>query len=132
MDIKEIFAGIKEKVVSLYEAVKEWALENKTVAIISASLIALILICLILLINISSKDKKNKKAEVLEPIVLTETPMNPEGPVIQKGYNYTRKTEKNWSEEEVTEWFTVPSEKEIESLSKANDSMVNEIIGAAP
>ena len=36
------------------------------------------------------------------------------------------------TEQEAQVWFTEPSQKDIDSLSKSNDKMINEITGAAP
>jgi len=129
MDFKGFFEDLKEKINSLYEKVKDFCMENKMISIIIACLIAVILICIILL---TCTVGHNKPEPDPEPVTLTQPLVNPDGPALPKDYNISRKTEKNWSDEEVSEWFTVPSEKEIEALSKSNDNMVNEIIGAAP
>lgn len=129
MNIKEFFINLKNKIISLYEKVKDFCIENKTVSIIISLLILLIVLCIILLISTTGKKKEPDQPE---PIVLTQPLVVPEGPVLPKDYNISRKTEKNWSEKEITEWFTVPSDNEIDALSKSNDNMVNEIIGAAP
>lgn len=129
MDIKEFFNNLKAKIKSLYTRVKDFCFENTKIAIIIGLLILLILLCIILFISTTGK---KKETEEIEPIVLSQPLIIPEGPVLPKDYNISRKTENNWSEEEISEWFTVPSEKEIDALSKTNDNMINEIIGAAP
>ena len=45
---------------------------------------------------------------------------------------FSRTTEEKWSQEETDKWFTVPTEKEIENLSNANDKIINSIVEAAP
>lgn len=129
MDIKEFFNNLKAKIKSLYTRVKDFCFENTKIAIIIGLLILLILLCIILFISTTGK---KKETEEIEPIVLSQPLIIPEGPVLPKDYNISRKTENNWSEEEISEWFTVPSEKEIDALTKTNDNMINEIIGAAP
>lgn len=129
MDLKEFFDNLKEKIISLYDRVKSFCVENKTISIVIGALIFVIIICIILL---TCSVGQKKETEEIEPIVLTQPLVTPEGPVLPKDYNITRKTDKSWNETEVSEWFTVPSEKEVEALSKSNDNMVNEIIGAAP
>ena len=129
MKLKEFFDNLKERIISLYERVKTFYVENKTISIVIGSLTFVIIICIILL---TYSVGQKKEPEEIEPVVLTQPLVTPEGPVLPKDYNITRKTHKNWNEKEISEWFTVPSEKEVEALSKSNDNMVNEIIGAAP
>lgn len=124
--VSEAIENIKEKAEEFFE-------ENKKMALIIAGLSFVILVCLILLIISigSEKDKKNNSLEV-EQLILSENLLIPDGPSIPRDYNISRTTKNEWSEEEVNEWFTNPSSKEIESLSKTNDNMIKEIIGAAP
>ncbi len=129
MKLKEFFDNLKERIISLYERVKTFYVENKTISIVIGSLTFVIIICIILL---TCSVGQKKEPEEIESVVLTQPLVTPEGPVLPKDYNITRKTDKNWNEKEISEWFTVPSEKEVEALSKSNDNMVNEIIGAAP
>ena len=63
---------------------------------------------------------------------LTEPLSIPDGPELPKDYTASRNPKDKWSQEEAEEWFTLPSQKEIDSLSKANDNLINEITGAAP
>lgn len=131
MDFSEIRENISNKFISLKDKVVEIISENKKISIIVASLVAVILICVILLLC-TLKKSDNKKEVIKENLVLTETLIVPSGPEIPNDYNLSRQTKEKWTEEEATMWFTVPGEKEIESLSKTNDKIVKEIIGAAP
>ncbi len=135
MDIKEIFENTKETVSNfaepLVEKVREFYEENKMLSYIIAGLISLLIICIILLCVIAGKKKEPDliPGTVLE---LTEPLAVPDGPELPKDYTASRTPKDKWSEEDVEEWFTVPSQKEIDSLSKANDNLINEITGAAP
>lgn len=120
--LSSLFSPIKEKVLSFYE-------ENKKLSIIILSLFLVILICIILLLTTSEKKPKELPFQKLE---LTETLQIPDGPALPRDYTTSRKTKDKWSEDEAEPWFTVPSQKEIDSLSNANESLVNEIIEAAP
>ena len=132
MDFHGILDNIKEKASSLFEKVREFYEENKMLSILIASLTALLLLCILLLIVIAGK-KKNKVPEVPGTVLeLTETPVIPDGPELPKDYTTSRTSKEKWSEEEAEEWFTIPGQKEIDSLSKANDNLINEITGAAP
>ena len=42
------------------------------------------------------------------------------------------KTQEKWDEEQADTWFEKPTEKDIESLEKANDNIIRDITGAAP
>lgn len=136
MDIKELFINTKETVTShlepLIEKVQEFYEENKKLSFIILGLIAVLLICIILLISLTSKKKKDVPAVPGTVLELTETPYIPDGPELPKDYTASRTVKDKWTEDEAKEWFTVPSQKEIDSLSKANDMLINEITGAAP
>jgi len=131
MDFKGIWKNIKEKFSPLVEKAREFYEENKMLSYIIAGLTALLLLCIILLIALAGKKKEPAPipGTVLE---LTEPLAIPNGPELPKEYTTSRTPKDKWSEEEAQEWFTVPSQKEIDSLSKANDNLINEITGAAP
>ena len=135
MDIKEFFRNTKETVSNfiqpLVEKVQEFYEENKKLSYIIAGLLALLLICIILLCILTGKKKEPAvvPGTVLE---LTEPLAIPDGPELPKDYTASRTPKDKWAEEDVEEWFTVPGQKEIDSLSKANDNLINEITGAAP
>lgn len=123
--IKDFISSLSDKVTSFYE-------ENKKISFIILGLILVILFCLILLVATSEKDKKKQKDLPGSNLQLTESLIIPNGPELPRDYNISRKTKDKWTEEEAEPWFTVPTEKEINSLSNSNENMVNEIIGAAP
>ena len=131
MDFQGILDNIKEKASSLFEKVREFYEENKMLSYIIAGLVALLLLCIILLCVIAGR---KKEPEVIPGTVLelTEPLAIPDGPELPKDYTASRTPKDKWSEEDAEEWFTVPTQKEIDSLSKANDNLINEITGAAP
>ena len=131
MDFKGIWKNIKGKFSPLVEKAREFYEENKMLSYIIAGLTALLLLCIILLIALAGKKKEPAPipGTVLE---LTEPLAIPNGPELPKEYTTSRTPKDKWSQEEAQEWFTVPSQKEIDSLSKANDNLINEITGAAP
>ena len=135
MDIKELFENTKESVSTfmepLVEKVKEFYEENKMLSYIIAGLVALLILCIILLCVLAGK-KKEPAAVPGTILELTENLVVPDGPELPKDYTPSRTTKERWTDEEAQEWFTVPSQKEIDSLSKANDNLINEITGAAP
>ncbi len=131
MDFKGIWENIKEKLSPLVEKARGFYEENKMLSYIIVGLVALLFLCIILLITLTGK---KKEAEVIPGTVLelTEPLAIPDGPELPKEYTASRTPKDKWSQEESEEWFTVPSQKEIDSLSKANDNLINEITGAAP
>ena len=131
MDIKGIWKNIKEKFSPLIEKIREFYEDNNMLSYIIAGLVALLLLCIILLIALAGKKKEPAPVpgtvlELTEPLVI------PDGPELPKDYTASRTPKDKWTEEEAQEWFTIPSQKEIDSLSKANDNLINEITGAAP
>ena len=130
MDFKSFFENLKEKIISLYQLIKDYCSENKRNAILIGSLGVLVLLLIILLCCIP-KHKKNSKTEV-KAIVLTEDLLIPDGPEIQRDYNISRKTQEKWDDTESESWFEKPSQRDIESLEKANDNIIQNITGAAP
>ena len=131
MDFQGILDNIKEKASSIFEKVREFYEENKMLSYIIAGLVALLLLCIILLCVIAGR---KKEPEIIPGTVLelTEPLAIPDGPELPKDYTASRTPKDKWSEEDAEEWFTVPTQKEIDSLSKANDNLINEITGAAP
>lgn len=132
MDFSGIIDTVKEKIQDLIDKCTEFYEENpKRFIIIASSIVAVLLLLIILCASGSSKKDKKTKTYI-EKLELSEKLIVPDGPVLPKDYNYTRKTKDKWTEAEADEWFTTPTESEIEALSKSNDAIVNEIIGAAP
>ena len=131
MDFHGILESIKEKASSLFVFSCEFYKENKMLSLIISTLVVLLLFCVILLIALAGK-KKEPEAVPGTILELTETPVIPSGPELPKDYTASRTVKEKWTEEEAEEWFTLPSQKEIDSLSKSNDILINEITGAAP
>ena len=130
MDFKSFFENLTEKIVSLFDLIKDYCSENKRNAILFGTLGASIILLIILLCCIP-KNKKTK-VEQEKPVVLTETLLIPDGPEINRDYSISRQTQDKWSDEQADVWFEKPTEKDIESLEKANDNIRSEITGAAP
>ena len=130
MDFQGLLDNIKEKASSIFEKVRDFYEENKMLSYIICGLFALLLLCIILLIALTGKKKEPEvvPGSVLE---LTEPLVVPDGPELPKDYTASRTPKDKWSEEDSEGWFTIPSEKEIDSLTKANDNLIKEITVAA-
>lgn len=115
----------------LFEKIKDFFTNNKKLAIIVCLGVIIVLLLIILLISIvSSSGKKNSFTDT--EIILTETQMIPNGPELQNDYVISRQTKEKWSDEEVNDWFTIPTLKDVENLGKSNDSLIIDLLGNAP
>ena len=130
MDFKSFFENLKEKLVSLIQDIKDYCKDNKRNAILFGALGVCLILMIILLASIPKGKKKNTVQE--KNIVLTETLLIPDGPELHRDYNISRETKEKWNDEQADTWFEVPTEKDINSLEKANDNIISEITGAAP
>lgn len=123
--VKTVFSSVKNKIIELY-------FDNKKVFFLLLSLCFIIFLCIVLLIFIPKEKKESQNSTVQNHLELSEKLLIPNGPELPKDYTFSRKTKEKWTEEEAQVWFTEPSQKDIDSLSKSNDKMINEITGAAP
>lgn len=130
MDIKAFFENLKEKIISLYQTIVDYCRDNKRNAILFASLGVCIILLIILLACLPHKKKDKNPAQ--KEIVVTEEFLIPDGPELHQDYNISRQTKEKWSDEQADTWFQIPGQKDIDSLEKANDNIINEITGAAP
>ncbi|MDY5918171.1 MAG: hypothetical protein SPJ55_07165 [Treponema sp.] len=123
--VKTVFSSVKNKIIELY-------FDNKKVFFLLLSLCFIIFLCIVLLIFIPKEKKESQNSTVQNHLELSEKLLIPNGPELPKDYTFSRKTKEKWTEQEAQVWFTEPSQKDIDSLSKSNDKMINEITGAAP
>ena len=123
--VKTVFSSVKNKIIELY-------FDNKKVFFLLVSLCFIIFLCVILLIFMPKKKKESQNSYIENNLELSEKLLIPNGPELPKDYTFSRKTKEKWTEQEAQVWFTEPSQKDIDSLSKSNDKMINEITGAAP
>ena len=79
-----------------------------------------------------SPPKKQKTNEIENPFILSQELKNIDGPEIQNDYIYTRETKDKWTSTETEQWFTEPTQKEIDSLKKSNEKIISDILGVAP
>ena len=122
--VKTVFSSVKNKIIELY-------FDNKKVFFLLLSLCFIIFLCIVLLIFIPKEKKESQNSTIQNHLELSEKLLIPNGPELPKDYTFSRKTKEKWTEEAQV-WFTEPSQKDIDSLSKSNDKMINEITGAAP
>lgn len=123
--VKTVFSSVKNKIIELY-------FDNKKVFFLLVSLCFIIFLCIVLLVFMPKKKKESQNSYIENNLELSEKLLIPNGPELPKDYTFSRKTKEKWTEQEAQVWFTEPSQKDIDSLSKSNDKMINEITGAAP
>lgn len=123
--VKTVFSSVKNKIIELY-------FDNKKVFFLLLSLCFIIFLCIVLLIFIPKEKKESQNSTIQNHLELSEKLLIPNGPELPKDYTFSRKTKEKWTEQEAQVWFTEPSQKDIDSLSKSNDKVINEITGAAP
>ena len=114
------------------DKIQDFLEEDKRRTIIICLCLILMCLCAVLALCLSSSGTKNKSKVEEKKLILDQPLLVPDGPSIPDGYITSRKTEKNWSEEEIEKWFTLPDEGEVEKLGDTNDRIVQDIIGAAP
>ncbi len=97
-------------------------------------LIFLIISALILLLAQAFKKPTKAKKVVSEAIELNieDEFIQPQNLSLTEDYYFSRVTEESWSREATDEWFSKPDEITIKELGKANDALIEEIVGVAP
>ncbi len=56
----------------------------------------------------------------------------PDKPTVEKDYYPSREIGKEWTEDEIEEYLTIPDGQILNELEKANDKIAADITGAAP
>lgn len=104
--------------------------ENKYIVF---SVSGLLLVTLFALIIISVSPKKGKKPNSIEEVLTAdEEALIPDGPQTEVVSVTSRDNHSKWGEEEEKRFLTVPTTKELDELSEANDLLIKDIMGAAP
>ena len=116
----------------ILENIKFFLQENKKKTLFICALLIFMTFCAVIVLSTSGKKKKLPPIEPQKELVIDQKLLIPDGPVVPDGYITERKTQKNWSEDDIEKWFTTPTDQEIQKLSDTNDRTVSEIIGAAP
>ena len=133
MDFREVISNtwetVKEKLSPIIERIKTFVRENTLVSACTGALILIIIIAVILLCTALKKPEDTGHER---PVTISEKMFIPPSPSIPEGYIYSRTTKESWTEDEIDPWFTKPGDKELEDLSRSNDRLINDIIGAAP
>lgn len=103
--------------------------KKKRNLIILISFLLFLLLVLILLLCFNNKEEKSVTSRNYE---ITDYFYSPTSPEISDEYMYSRVQQQKWTEEEVENYITLPSEQMLDTLKSANDNIVNDILEATP
>lgn len=131
METKEVFKNLIEKLKSLFQKIINFCRENPRKALIAGCSVCIVILVLVL-ISIIVKTPEPKKTEPEQVIVFTQDLLVPDEMDSEYSYDISRQTQENWTEEETEKWFTIPTPDQVEQLEKENESMISDVIGAAP
>lgn len=95
------------------------------------ALILIILFFISLLVIVFQSGNKTVVLDEGDKFVPDQTIVTPDAPDVEKDYFPSRSTEKQWSENEILNYFTVPEAAPMTNLEKENDKIVNDILGAS-
>ena len=126
METKEVFKNLIEKLKSLFQKIINFCRENPRKALIAGCSVCIVILVLVLISIIP------KKTEPEQVIVFTQDLLVPDEMDSEYSYDISRQTQENWTEEETEKWFTIPTPDQVEQLEKENESMISDVIGAAP
>lgn len=116
-----------------FERAKEFYTgERKAAAWTVSALVAMLVAAIVALVVASARPRSAAALVPERTLDMGEELIVPPGPESEGGYITARKTGGKWGGDDVEKWLTVPSTKELEDLSRANDRIIDEITGAAP
>lgn len=135
---------MNEKIKTLCEKIKTFFSTSSKLTLSLLGIVAFLVLSAIIIsiagLSVSSKNKKDanissflsSSEEDFSQFVQVENFINPQSKKFTQNYYFSRDLKQNWNEKELNEWFTIPNEENIKSLSESNDKIIDNIIGAAP
>ncbi|MBQ8013086.1 MAG: hypothetical protein IJ257_01640 [Treponema sp.] len=112
--------------------ISDFAHEKPVLLTIISIVIFLFIAGLVILMIQTSPAKKEAPEKVPEPFTANESTLIPDSPDIEKDYYPNRVTENQWTQNDINTWFTYPEDDTMAELEKANDSIIQDLTGAAP
>ncbi|MBR6081283.1 MAG: hypothetical protein IKQ66_05820 [Treponema sp.] len=116
----------------IVDRIRSFVEEHKILAVGIIIGIVILLIVLVLAIGLSAGRDKNNTGNMGPAFVAEDDFVMPQDYTMTEDYYFSRQTEDKWSQEEVDKWFALPSSPVMNELKKDNNSIVEEILGAAP
>ncbi len=103
-------------------------MDKQKLIIILGAIVLFICISVIIIVIGSGEEKEVESVQyTLEyPLLL------PKEPGYTGDYLFANTPRAKWTQEEVDEWFTVPTGENLDRLSASNDQVIKKILEAAP
>lgn len=119
----------------LKAGIKDFLEENTKLAVAISVVLTVALLGAVVAVAFQDPlPKKKKKADIKppHPYEAVQEFLPPKGSNLTEDYYFSREQNPKWSDEEFNKWFTVPTEKDREELSEANENLINELLGEVP
>ena len=123
----------------LFEKIKdffrEFIKENSKISITIAAIMVVLSLSAVLVgisqcsVKLPSKPVVLPADGVIDPV---DSFFDPQKTPPLESYYFSRESREEWEQEEVDRWFEEPSQKNVDNLDKANDKVIDKILGAAP
>jgi hypothetical protein len=129
--------GRKQDKMNFFEKLKEkfqFILQNTKLLVLVLSGLGLIFILCIVLaaVQCNSAGKRKQISVGEETFAPSDDFIFTGDNTLTQDYYYSREVNEKWSQEDIDEWFTPVNPDSVESLSKSNDFLINDLMGAAP
>lgn len=112
------------------EKISDFLNEHKKIAL--GIIAGLVVLLLILIIGIAASGRSKKSIPDTISHNQEDPFMLPQNTTVTEDYYFSRTTGEKWDQEQVDQWFTIPGTATVEELGRDNDTLVQEILGAAP
>lgn len=117
----------------LLEQLKELFTENKKHVLTSLILVLFFLIAAITVAFQGSASERKITFQAEDEYFTPEHDLFlPEGPSVPKGYSISHETKDHWEKSDAEQYFSMPDGKILDDLKKANEKLINDIVGSAP
>ena len=123
------FYAVKDRVIETTERISDNASPITKYVLIGAVCVLIILI-IILIIMLIPKDSKFIPIE--RQVVLQDSLYLPEQPSLSDDYVLHREGVQHWDDDEINQWFTVPSDSMLQDLAESNKKIISNILEVAP
>lgn len=115
-----------------FKKIESFLKTNRRITLTICAILIFMTLSAIVVLVCSKFQHKEIHKDAEKTLVIDQKLLIPQGPTVSSEYDTTRKTEKQWPQEEIGKWFTIPNEQELQKLSDANDRTISDILGAAP
>lgn len=122
----DFFSDLKERAKEFFTG------EKKHVALIASLFMCLTFAALLVFIFYPRKNRTKKNSRVERTLEVTEKLFPPAGPDVESTYVKSRKTPEKWNDDDIEKYANQPDENELSKLKNTNDTMISDILGAAP